>query len=299
MPEEPNSLAFFERMYEGRRRTPEKKHPAPERWDERAEGWGRELRTDCPFRRSMDDRVRYAARFLSGKGLLRPDMAVMDIGCGPGRYAAEFAKTAGHVTGIDISGRMLELAREYALEQGRSNVSFETCDFLEIDPRGRGWEKRFDLVFASITPAVTTLDGLDKAMLMSRGYCFHSSFLYWWDELEEKIGRSVFGAAHGLRQLGDWRGHYALFNLLFLRGYLPETHYHRQKINDRGFVTPDMARYYASLFTAEPALLEENTGRVFRYLEAEADDTGMIEQRYERWYAWVLWDVRENSGLRA
>ena len=48
-------------------------------------------------------RVTSVAGFLRAHGLLQKDQTVLDIGCGAGYFTAEFAKTAGHVTGMDIS----------------------------------------------------------------------------------------------------------------------------------------------------------------------------------------------------
>ena len=55
---------------------------------------------------------------------------VLDIGCGTGRttrLAAQLA-TAGHATGIDLSGPMLARARALAEEQGIGNITFEQGD---------------------------------------------------------------------------------------------------------------------------------------------------------------------------
>ncbi|MDD4170326.1 MAG: class I SAM-dependent methyltransferase [Desulfotomaculaceae bacterium] len=295
-----NDLEYFLHLYEQGRDNTKIKRNTLETWDERAERWGRELSTDCPFRRAVDERVLHTARYLRARGILGENSNVIDIGCGPGRYAAEFARTAGHVTGIDLSKRMLDFAADYAREQGQENVSFIPCDFGEINVEQQGWAQKFDLVFSSITPAVGTWEGLEKSMQMSRGFCFHSNYIHWYDELEQQIARDVFQLASYSRPmvaLGR-RKHYALCNLLFLKGYQPETRYHRQKRDDSGEINLDLAGYYASLFTDDKASLEKNTRLVYRYLETKADKKGAVRQCSERSYAWILWDVRLNTGVR-
>ncbi len=58
---------------------------------------------------------------------LRPGMAVLDAGCGPGRVTVALARTVGQhgtVTAVDLQPRMLEQARQRLHEAGRSNVEF-------------------------------------------------------------------------------------------------------------------------------------------------------------------------------
>jgi len=54
---------------------------------------------------------------LSGK-------SVLDIGCGGGILAESMARRAAHVTGIDLAGKPLGVARLHALETGVENVEY-------------------------------------------------------------------------------------------------------------------------------------------------------------------------------
>lgn len=53
--------------------------------------------------------------------------AVLDIGCGGGILAESMARHAEHVTGIDLAGKALGVARLHALESGVENL-----EYLEI-----------------------------------------------------------------------------------------------------------------------------------------------------------------------
>jgi ubiquinone/menaquinone biosynthesis C-methylase UbiE len=55
---------------------------------------------------------------------------VLDVGCGTGRPTRDMARLAldGEVTGIDLSTRMLELARKRAADEGLANVTFVQGD---------------------------------------------------------------------------------------------------------------------------------------------------------------------------
>lgn len=50
---------------------------------------------------------------------------VLDVACGPGLVACEFAAIAKHVTGIDITEKMIEQAGKRQAELGRDNLSWD------------------------------------------------------------------------------------------------------------------------------------------------------------------------------
>jgi YD repeat-containing protein len=50
---------------------------------------------------------------------------VLDVACGPGLVACEFAKVARHVTGIDITEKMIEQAKKHQKELELTNVSWD------------------------------------------------------------------------------------------------------------------------------------------------------------------------------
>ena len=55
---------------------------------------------------------------------LTPGMRVLDVGCGPGRHANEFARRAIVVHGIDISQRFIDIATTQAVD----GATFERAD---------------------------------------------------------------------------------------------------------------------------------------------------------------------------
>jgi len=72
-------------------------------------------------------------------------MTVFDAGCGSGRFAIAYAlEGALHVTGADLSDKMLDIARGIATENGVADrCEFINADIIEFNP-----DKAFDYVTA-------------------------------------------------------------------------------------------------------------------------------------------------------
>lgn len=73
-----------------------------------------------------------AVAWLSGLGLLRPGTRVLDLGCGPGLYAARMARSGCEVTGIDLSPRSIAYARERAARENLP-ITYRLESFLQLD----------------------------------------------------------------------------------------------------------------------------------------------------------------------
>lgn len=60
---------------------------------------------------------------------------VLDVACGPGLVSCEFAKIANHVTGIDLTEKMIEQAKERQRELNLKNLSWTTGTVLSLPYR--------------------------------------------------------------------------------------------------------------------------------------------------------------------
>ena len=266
-----------------------------ESWDSRAEDWDSKYRREDE-RAEHEQRIQDVSAWLRRRGLLGPEQAVADIGCGPGRFAAEFARTAGSVLGVDISPRMVEYGEIWCREQGLRNTRFAAVDFANADIAALGWEGQFDLVFSSITPAVSSLQGLENLMRMSRAWCFNASFVYNENPLHRDMMQTLFGREPRRNKTSHSHWFYELFSLLWGRGYYPETFYYTQNKSLRQ--TPDRrtAERLTRYLLEEDEVSEEAIRRVQAYLEQHADAGGAVPDVSECRYGWLLWNVQDRHS---
>lgn len=80
--------------------------------------------------------------FIVAELALQPGMSVLDVGCGTGRHALEFARRGYVVTGVDISSAMLAIARQ------KSAAANACIDFVECPAQDFVTEKSFDVALS-------------------------------------------------------------------------------------------------------------------------------------------------------
>ncbi len=149
-----------------------------EKWNERADNFNINVSTP-----SGQVRIQETIKFLEEYGALEkaPEATkyILDIGCGPGHYAIEFARRGYRVYALDPAEKMIEKLKE-KMSQERAEVCERITpmveDWLELDIYEQGFSKIFDLVFSSMSPATQDVNNLKKAIECSKKYCYISAF---------------------------------------------------------------------------------------------------------------------------
>jgi SAM-dependent methyltransferase len=108
------------------------------------------------LRYSFTKGTQQEVRFLIDELGLEPGMRVLDVGCGPGRHARALAERGIDVTGLDVSERFVELARD-----GAPNGAVFVCG----DARAMAYEREFDAVLSLCQGAFGLVPGEDEQVL--------------------------------------------------------------------------------------------------------------------------------------
>lgn len=142
-----------------------------EQWNRRAEGFSRRVGGARGGRR-----LEQVNSFLRQEGVLTSTSSILDIGCGPGGFAIPFAEAGHSVVALDPAEKMLDILRKKLSPEDSRRVTTVLGLWEEIDIKEMGWEKRFDLVFASMTPGVCDIKTLEKMNACSGKWCYLSNF---------------------------------------------------------------------------------------------------------------------------
>lgn len=92
-------------------------------WDRIAERYAR---------RPVADEAAYEKKLAVTRTYLRPDMEMLEFGCGTGSTALRHAPHVKHIQATDISAKMLEIARAKAAAAEVGNVTFEQAALDDI-----------------------------------------------------------------------------------------------------------------------------------------------------------------------
>lgn len=118
--DDPERRAIAGRLLTDERRARNKMRPSMNRqakfWDKIADKYSR---------KPIEDEAAYQKKLEVTRDYFRPDMHVLEIGCGTGSTAISHAPFVGHIRATDISRNMIDIARRKAAAANVSNVDFE------------------------------------------------------------------------------------------------------------------------------------------------------------------------------
>lgn len=84
--------------------------------------------------RTAENQCQYMLPTLQRMAEARPNLRLLDAGCGPGSITISLAKyvPSGHIIGIDLSEAVLEKAQQATKDAGVTNVSFQRAGVYEL-----------------------------------------------------------------------------------------------------------------------------------------------------------------------
>jgi ubiquinone/menaquinone biosynthesis C-methylase UbiE len=84
-------------------------------------------------RRPVADEATYEKKLEITRKYFRPDMEVLEIGCGTGTTAIAHAPFVAHILATDLAPRMIEIAEDKAKAAGINNVTFRASSVEALD----------------------------------------------------------------------------------------------------------------------------------------------------------------------
>lgn len=116
---------------------------------------------DYRFTKGTEQEVSFLAEALG----LRPQHRILDLACGAGRHSLELARRGLSPVGLDLSLRMLQVARQSARQRGL------VVPLVCSDARALPFQARFDVVICLCEGAFGILDSdEDNCMVLVEAY---------------------------------------------------------------------------------------------------------------------------------
>ena len=89
------------------------------------------------------DEAAYQCKLAKTQEYLRPNMEVLEIGCGTGGTAIIHAPFVAHIRAVDISKEMIAISQSKAAEAGVAEAGFEQGQFVVGSPGLHSWLTRW------------------------------------------------------------------------------------------------------------------------------------------------------------
>ncbi len=209
---------------------------------------------------------------------------VLDIGCGTGFYSRKFSEISECVTSVDISENMLEYAKKNLKSKCKNNVKFVKKAWPDLSLEEFKWKEKFDLVFASMTPAVDSYEDLIKMIDCGTNLYFLSGFVERKDSLKNEISEIILGC-HNDKPYGNKM--YSALNILWNMGYYPKISY----VDSDWSKSQPVDQFYKKCllnFGRKKSLTEEDKVLIRDYIESKAIN-GIVEEKVTSKVAWFCW----------
>lgn len=79
------------------------------------------------------DEAAYRRKLALTQAAFPPNSDVLEIGCGTGTTAVHHAPHVRHIHAVDVSDKMLSIARDRAQAAGATNITFERADIEDLE----------------------------------------------------------------------------------------------------------------------------------------------------------------------
>ncbi len=152
------------------------------------------LRYPRPFDPETERQNRELFSLVESRGVSFAAATILDVGCGTGVHSLALARRAAHVVGLDSSAAMLDIFERERVAAGIENAQSWLVSWKELDIDAVGLAKAYDIAWASMTPAVSTVEDLSKLQHCARRWCVYIG----WGRVRRNVFWQDLYARHGL-----------------------------------------------------------------------------------------------------
>ncbi len=216
-------------------------------------------------------------------------MSVLEIGCGTGMLAIELAKLGAQVTTLDFSKGMLDVFKQNIPDDVKDRITILYEDWYKTNIAAKGWEKKFDLVIAFMSPGVAGPDSFFKMMRCSKKGC---AIRGWAAKRKHSILSELWRKIMGIPLEDKPQSILYKINLLFSMGFFPEITFDTIEWEQTVSVEDEFDRQMAFFQKASKKPAAELENIIRRYLDALSTDNYIVRQ-HKGLTAMVVWKVDE------
>ena len=271
-----NKISYYEEIWKKDHKNGSKMEST---WDARAESFS------SAQNRSLEATPEKVVEHLLNNKLIDENSRVLDIGGGSGRYAIPISEKVKQVVLTDISSKMLKYAAENAEQAGVSNIEYLKFDLEEANIKEVGWDKKFDLVFATMCPAIRDETALDKMILASKKSCFIGQYIQTTNNISQAIMKAL-NISNKKDPHNDKDAVYAIFNILWLKGHEPSISYVKEERVEE-FTVDAAFKKYASPYAQEA----EERNIDLKKLMIDLSNDNKVTVTTKKNLALIHWDV--------
>lgn len=225
-------------------------------------------------------------KLINNEFSLTSNMNSLDIGCGAGRYSFAMANKIRYSVGIDLSEKMIEYAKQVEKELDYKNTDFYCENWANVDIDKRKLRKRFDIVFAHMTPAIADYHSFEKMIACSRQYCI----------LEKHSRRTDLVLDEALSSIGLEKDTQSdevityIFSALWGMGYSPKVQY-RTQVHKSLKTREDMIAWCVDRAELKRKLTVREEEKIAKVVNLHTV-AGMVEEVISSTIVSVYWEVQ-------
>lgn len=246
-----------------------------------------------PYQNAKNPRVQKVIEILMAEGYLIPDSDLLDIGCGPGNFSLPLAEVCRSVTALDGASEMCRQLQGKVDLLGRNNIKIMHRLWEEIDLDREQMVNKYDLVFASMTDAVSDYPTLEAMNHASKKNC---CLVFWAENGKNRACSELWELIFKETDTGYGMASVIYpFNLLYSLGYFPSIRF----INSEWSTEEPVEEAFESLtrfFWLYTDITPYIKDVITRYVIENAED-GVFMRKTEARLGVVTWKIDNGQKL--